>query len=122
MTWNDVLIDVVNVAARVIIVIAIPYVFNLLRQYIHNQKVERVISYAEGIIADSVRMTNQTFVDSLKKEGKFDKDAQEEAFAACRMNILQMLNDNTMKLIEEQVGDVSAWIDTKVESEVSWMK
>lgn len=61
------------------------------------------------------RETAQTFVDSLKAEGKFTKEKQLEAFQKAKDKALEILGDTVVKALNEVYGDFDAWIETKIE-------
>ena len=119
MTWNDVLIEVVNLVFKAIILLAIPYVSYLFKQKIKNDRVQKLILKGEEFVQNSVNMVQQTFVDSLKKEGKFDKEAQTEAFKMCWTNWMEMASDEVKEAISTEVGDLSIWLETMIESLVA---
>ena len=71
-----------------------------------------------------------TFVDSLKKEGKFDLDAQRAAYEEAENRILELggpnykvpLNKELRKVIDLIYGDVDIWLSTQIEAEVKRRK
>lgn len=122
MSWNDVLIYIVECVAGLIITVAIPYVFVLLRNKIKNQQAEKYINIAGGIINDCVLMIKQTFVDTLKANGKFDSDAQAKAFEMCKNEILGMLNEKAKAVIIDMYGDLEAYLKIAIERNVAITK
>ena len=51
----------------------------LLNSKIKDKKLAKITTALTTIILNSVQQVFQTYVDTLKKEGKFDKEAQKEA-------------------------------------------
>lgn len=119
MTWNDVLIDVVNMAFKVIIMLAIPYFGAKLTNKIKNDRVAKLMKQGEDFVVMSVEMVQQTFVDNLKKQNGFNMDAQREAFKMCYENWMKVANDELKRVITEQVGDLDAWLNTMIESSIA---
>lgn len=115
MSWNDVLIDVVNVAFKAIIALAIPYLFSLITQKVKNDKVKDAMKQGEEFVVESVGMVNQTFVDQLKKDGKFDKEAQRQAFTMCFENWKMIASDKLKEAITKEVGNIDEWLTSKIE-------
>lgn len=122
MTWNNVLIETVNLAFKIILTLGIPYLFAMITAKIDNDHVDSLLKEAEKLVVQSVQMVNQTFVDSLKKEGKFDTAAQLEAFKLCRENWLEMVSDEMKETVMNQVGNIETWLNTKIESTIAGEK
>lgn len=122
MSWNDVLIQVVEGVVGLIISVVIPYCAYLISKKIKNEKLQSLIDNASDIVADCVLMINQTFVDSLKKEGRFDAEAQAEAFKKCVEAILQMLSDEAKKAVIDVYGSLERYIRAAIEANVLLFK
>ena len=119
MTWNDILIDVVNLAFKVITMIAIPYFAAKIGEKIKNDRVAALVRKGEEFVIKSVDMVQQTFVDNLKKQNGFNADAQREAFRMAYENWMHMANDEIKQVISEQVGDLDIWLNTMIEAQVA---
>lgn len=119
MTWNDVVIQIAQTLIGLVIAFAIPYAFSVLRGLVKNERVAHYLDLAEKYITQSVAMVNQTFVDSLKAEGKFDLDAQQKAFDLAKENWAEMMNDEMKVVVVNEIGDLEAWLTTKIEAAVS---
>ena len=76
----------------------------------------------EQTIIDCVLSTTQTYVESLKKEGKFDADAQKIAFTKTYTNVMAILSKDAKKYLEETIGDLEAYVYNKIEAEVKLTK
>ena len=73
-------------------------------------------------IADCVTATNQTYVESLKQQGKFDAEAQKIAFQSTYDAVLALLTDEAKVYLANLYGDLSLYITQKIESEVNNQK
>ena len=73
-------------------------------------------------ITDCVIATNQTYVESLKQQGKFDAEAQAEAFKMTSTAVLEILNDEAKVYLSTAVGDLQTFITKKIEAEVNLNK
>ena len=70
-------------------------------------------------ITDCVIATTQTYVDTLKKQGKFDKEAQEQAFLMTFNAVSDLLTEESKKYLNEAIEDLDLYIKQKIESEVN---
>lgn len=84
-----------------------------------NEKEQKYIERIGGIINACVLTTNQTYVESLKKEGKFDAEAQKQAFEDTKKAVLGMLNVELQDFITEVFGDVNEYLTTAIEASVN---
>ena len=69
-------------------------------------------------IADCVVATNQTYVEALKKEGKFDKDAQAKAFQMTYDAVMDILTDDAKEYLANFYGDLTLYLTKRIEAEV----
>lgn len=118
MDWETVLAEVLKIVSRIIIVIVIPYLASLAKEKIHNDKINKYIDKAQNVVIQCVDYVNQTYVDALKKDGKFDKEAQETAFYSCKERVMYLLNENAKQAVIEVFGDLEFWVDSMIESSV----
>lgn len=87
-----------------------------------NELVKSYIEEAASVVTQAVTYITQTYVDSLKKQGEFDSKAQSTAFAASKDVALQLLSAEAKRTIEELYGDISIWLDTKIEQTIQEQK
>ena len=73
-------------------------------------------------ISDCVIATNQTYVESLKQQGKFDLEAQKNAFNLTKDAVLTILSEDAQLYLSTVVGDLNAYIAKKIEAEVNLNK
>lgn len=90
-----------------------------LKQAVSDNVCQKYIDIAVDIVSSAVITVNQTFVDELKKGGKFTKERQQEAFNKCKSIILLMLSEEVKRVISLLYGDLDRWIDTKIEAFVN---
>lgn len=64
----------------------------------------------------------QTYVEALKKEGKFDKDAQLIALNKARDITLEQLSADSKKYITDNFGDLNEWVNTQIEAIINLLK
>ena len=88
----------------------------------NNELEKKYLIMLNSIITDCVIATTQTYVESLKKQGKFDAEAQKKAFNLTLNAVLNILNDDAKKVLTEAVGDLNLYISQKIEAEVNLNK
>lgn len=87
-----------------------------------NELAQKYLQMAGETIMACVIATNQTYVESLKAQGKFDKEAQEIAFNKTLESVLTLLNDEVKEYITEVFGDLNAYLNTQIEAAVNGTK
>ena len=74
------------------------------------------------IITKCVIATNQTYVETLKKQGKFDQQAQEVAFQKTLLAVQAMLTAEAKQCLTEFYGDLDIYITSAIEAAVNEKK
>lgn len=85
----------------------------------NDEKQKKYIEMLNNTITDCVIATTQTYVDTLKKQGKFDKEAQEQAFLMTFNAVSSLLTEESKKYLNEAIEDLDLYIKQKIESEVN---
>ena len=80
---------------------------------------EKYLTMLGATISDCVTATTQTYVESLKKQGKFDAEAQKEAFNQTYTAGMNILSEEAKKYLTVAVGDLNLYITQKIEAEVN---
>ena len=83
---------------------------------------DKYIAMLDKTITDCVIATNQTYVEALKKEGKFDAEAQTKAFEETKNAVLAILSDEAKSYLTSIVGDLQLYMNKKIEAEVKLNK
>ena len=84
-----------------------------------NEMLSKYITMLSDTVVDCVIATNQTYVDSLKAQGKFDMDAQNIAFEMTYNAVLKVLNEDAKEYLTNIYGDLSTYITNMIEAEVN---
>ena len=87
-----------------------------------NEMAQKYMQMASDTITACVIATNQTYVESLKAQGKFDKEAQEIAFNKTLEAVLTLLNDEVKDYLTTAFGDLNAYLNTQIEAAVNGTK
>ena len=85
-------------------------------------KYSGIIYALENIVNKAVITTNQTFVNELKKQGKFDKEAMEEAYNKTFNSIVASLSQSFFEYIDKENVDIDTLLKNMIETSVDWNK
>ena len=85
-------------------------------------KYSEIIYGLENIVNKAVITTNQTFVNELKKQGKFDKEAMEEAYNKTFNSIVASLSQSFFEYIDKENVDIDTLLKNMIETSVDWNK
>lgn len=78
----------------------------------------KYLDMVEKTVANCVMATTQTYVDSLKQEGKFDANAQKIAFNKTMDAVLAILTDDAKYYLTQIFGDLNIYLTNLIESQV----
>ena len=85
-------------------------------------KYSGIIYSLENIVNKAVITTNQTFVNELKKQGKFDKEAMQEAYRRTYESIIASLSQSFFEYIDKEAIDIDTLLKNMIETSVDWNK
>lgn len=129
MNWTELISSIFQVCLIPLLGILTKYLVNFIsmkaeemKQKTSNETAQKYISMASETIMACVLATNQTYVESLKAQGKFDKEAQEVAFNKTLEAVLLLMNDEVKEYITEVFGDLNAYLTTQIEAAVNGTK
>lgn len=88
----------------------------------HSEKLNKYIQMLTDTITKCVIATNQTYVETLKKEGKFDLEAQKVAFQKTLLAVQAMLTAEAKQYLTEFYGDLDIYIAQAIEAAVNQNK
>ena len=95
---------------------------SFLNQKIKDKKLARWASALWQIVMNAVQAVQQEFVDTLKKNGKFDEAAQKEAKERAYNVVVSQLTPELKSYIEENFGDMREYILNQIESMIYQLK
>ena len=129
MNWTELISSIFQVCLIPLLGILTKYLVAFIsmkaeemKQKTDNETAQKYISMASETIMACVLATNQTYVESLKAQGKFDKEAQEVAFNKTLEAVLLLMNDEVKEYITEVFGDLNAYLTTRIEAAVNGTK
>lgn len=123
---NEIVINIISVVVTSIVIPLITFLGVKLTQWfntkIKGEKERNLLTKITEIITNNVASTFQTFVESLKKENKFDLNAQAQALRKTKESIFNELSDEAIQYIDNNFGDFNEWITTQIEATIYKLK
>ena len=87
-----------------------------------NDAANKYMDMLTNTITECVLATNQTYVETLKQQNKFDLEAQKIAFDKTSEAVMTILTEEAKEYLESAVGDLELFIRQKIEAEVNLNK
>ena len=126
MEWMTLLYQVLEVCVIPLLGVATAFLINFIKikskeaqDKIDNATADKYIGMLADTITACVIATNQTYVEALKKENAFTKEAQLEAFDLTFNAVMAVLTDDAKKYLTSIYGDLTIYITKCIEAEVN---
>lgn len=123
---NEILLNIISVVVTAVVIPLISLLgsklYELINSKIKNEKGAKYLTEASEIVLNAVRFVFQTYVESLKKSGSFDKDVQIEALNLAKNIVLSQLSAETKTFISSNYGDLNEWLITSIEAGINKLK
>ena len=123
---NEIIINVISVLVTSIVLPTITFLgiklTSWLNTKIKDEKSRALLTGITEVVTRNVASTFQTFVESLKKENKFDEKSQSNALRYTKEQILKELSDEAIEYISDNFKDVNSWLTTQIESTIYTLK
>ena len=125
--------DIMTMLPNALIVIAVVLISAFMCKFIYekwnetkydikNEKIRNAIDTVVDVVYCTVAATNQTLVESLKKQGAFDIEAAHKAFNTTKCTVINILSKEVIDIVTSAVGDFNTYLDTLIESTVNEQK
>lgn len=118
----DVLVSVISATILTLLSFVGTKLCTLIDNKVKDTKGNALLKQATTIVVDAVRATFQTYVESLKNSGSFNKDAQLIALNKAKDTVLSQLTTEVKDYITTNFGDLSNWITNQIESSINLLK
>lgn len=123
---NEIIINLISVVVTSIVLPLISIAGAKLIQFINskikNNKAADLLTTATTIVINAVRSVFQTYVEALKKEGSFNKDAQIIALNKAKDIALIQMTDEVKNYLVTTYGSLDSWLDTNIEAAINILK
>ena len=129
MDWNNILTQIFELILFPLLIVGATYLIYFLsvkteeiKDKTDNDTFDKYLDMLNNTITQCVIATTQTYVEALKKEGKFDAEAQKIAFQKTYDNVMSILTAETKYYLQTALGDLEAYVNNKIEAEVALNK
>lgn len=124
-TLNIILTQVIEIVIATLTTVVVSVLLPKLKEYItsriENEKFKSAISEIETVVSTSVQYVNQTLVDDLKKNNKWDAASQKEAFELALKTVMENLSHETEAYLaansDNMVNTLTKYIEAAVNKE-----
>ena len=118
---NDILTNVILTVLTAALFAGLKYLTEYVNENkakIKDERVRGAIGKALEIVTLAVNITNQNFVQDLKDKGGFGKAEAEEAFNSTKVKVIDMLDDETKKILEQEFENSNKFLNNAIEAKV----
>ena len=129
MNWSEILNTIFQVAIIPLIVAGAGLLISFIsaktkqiKDKTENDIIYKYLDMLEDTITKAVIATTQTYVEALKNKNAFDEAAQKEAFKRTYNAVISVLTEDAYKYLTTAVGDLEAYITTRIEYNVNVCK
>lgn len=123
---NEIILNIISVVVTAVILALISYagarLIAWLNAKIKDENAKLQLTVATDIVMNAVRSVFQTYVETLKKNGTFDKESQKVALIKAKDDALAQMSDEIKDYITKNYGDLETWITTQIESTINILK
>ncbi|MFA7020483.1 MAG: hypothetical protein WC215_02855 [Bacilli bacterium] len=123
---NDIIISIISVVVTTVVLPLITLggtkIIQYLNQKIKDEKTRNILTGITQIVERAVRSVFQTYVETLKKAGTFDKEAQANALSLAKAEVLKELNNDAREFIMSNYGDLPDFITNQIEATIYLLK
>ena len=123
---NEIILNIISVVVTAVILPLISYagarIIAWLNTKIKDENAKQQLTVATDIVTNAVRSVFQTYVETLKKNGTFDKESQKVALIKAKNDALGQMSDEIKEYITKNYGNLETWIITQIESTINILK
>lgn len=126
MEWMEILNQIFDLCIvpllGILVTCLVVFIKSKTKELNERYDVELLTKYTNMLsqtVIDCVIATNQTYVEALKGQNKFDAEAQKKAFEMTYQSVLQVLSEDAKDYLSNVYGDISVLLTNLIEAEVS---
>lgn len=116
---QDILYLIITGILPLLIVYATTFLKVKIKEYeeqLNNDQLNKYIDAATDAISKAVISVNQTYVDTLKKQGKFDAESQAKAKQMAIDKAKELITEDSKEAINTLYNDFEAYLNDAIEA------
>lgn len=94
----------------------------LINKHIKDEELKQIITSLNDLVQKSVLDVYQTYVEALKKAGKFDAEAQKQALERCLELIKVNMPSELEKWLKSNYSNVESYLKSLIEAQIGLLK
>lgn len=123
---NEILINILGAFVTFVVIPLITWGGTELVKHLSTKtkldKTQEYIKEATDAVVLAVSEVSQTYVDSLKSKGVFDKKAHIKAFQDAKAKAISIISEEAKKAIGTVYNDFDFWLELIIEAKVKELK
>lgn len=124
--WDTILSAIISIAvtavSTVVTAVLIPAAASWLKAKTRNQKLQSVIDDITVTVQTSVDMIEQTVVNQLKADGKWNATAQSQVLESAVTEVIDGLTQSTYEMLKSENADVEWLVKRHIEAYIQSKK
>ena len=129
MEWLPILYQIIEVCVVPLLGVLTAYFVKFInlksaefQAKVENDTADKYIAMLADTITTCVVATNQTYVEALKKDNAFTREAQQEGLRQTLGADMAVLSEDAKEYLSSIYGDLTAYITSRIEAEVQLNK
>lgn len=116
MDWQNLLFVAIGIVITGLVSWATGLLIAFFNSRIKNAELANFLGEALNIVSNSVKATYQTYVEKLKGEDAFTKEAQKIALAKALETAKSQMSEKIKEKIQANYGNLDDWLISTIES------
>ena len=122
MDWGSIGTQIILAITGVLITAIGTLITYLINKFVKNEKLKNMLTSLNELITNVVLYIRQTYVDTLKKEGKFDLDAQKKAMEQALDKAKKTMPKEMWDWLVANYQDPDGYLRSLIEAKVGFLK
>ena len=122
MNWGEIGTQVILSIIGIVISAVGVIVTYLVNKYVSDAKLKSILTSLNTLVQNSVLEVYQTYVEALKKAGKFDAEAQKLALERCLALIKANMPKDIETWLKTNYSDIEGYLKSLIEAQIGFLK
>ena len=122
MDWGSIGTQIILGIASALITAIGAFITYLINKYVKDEKLKNMLTGLNDLVTNVVLYFKQTYVDALKKEGKFDLVAQKNALEQALDKVKKTMPKEMWDWLVANYKDPDGYIKSLIEAKVGFLK